>query len=413
MNWEELFARRTKQMRRSAIRELLKVTARPDFISFAGGLPDASLFPVERARAALDSLIDRRGGNCFQYGATEGLTALRDWIAEDMTFRTGGRVRVQRENVMITSGGQQGLDLVGRIFLEEGDRVVVEDPTYLALLSAWRPQGVEFSGVECDADGLCVDQLESLLKQKPKMIYTVPDFQNPQGTTLSLSRRRELVRLIREQHIPILEDNPYGDLRYSGQQLPTLLELDAADSDSGKLSSFVIHAGTFSKTLMPGLRIGWIVAAEEVIEKLVQAKQSADLHTSTLCQHLALELVTHGCLEETIPLLRQAYGERRKVMLAALSRYFPTGTSWTAPAGGMFLMVKLPGEVDASDLLTLALEEKVAFLPGEEFHLNGKGRNTLRLNFSNSTPEKIEAGIARLGSILSKHSSRKLLLNTV
>lgn len=382
-------------MRRSAIRELLKLTAQPDFISFGGGLPAAELFPVAQTKTAFDALIARLGGKAFQYGETEGLAELRDWIAKDFAVRTG--VNVRRENVLITSGAQQGLDLVGRVFLDEGDRVIVENPTYLALLSAWRPWGVEFLGVASDEDGLRVEQIEALADQQPKLIYSVPNFQNPQGTTLALERRHELVRLSRERGIPILEDDPYGALRYSGAALPSLLELSQAHSNGLELDTPIIYTGTFSKTLMPGLRVGWVIADAPVIEKLVQAKQSADLHTSTICQHLALELASNGCLAEGLPTLKRAYQARRDAMLEGLENYFPAGTTWTRPEGGMFLMVTLPDDLDAGELLAAAIEQRVAFVPGEEFHLNGEGRNTMRLNFSNCPPDRIEEGMRRLG----------------
>jgi 2-aminoadipate transaminase len=397
MDWEKHFAKRTRHMRRSAIRELLKLTGHSDFISFGGGLPAAELFPLAQAKTAWDALIDRLGGKAFQYGETEGLAELRDWIAKDFAVRTG--VKVHRDNVLITSGAQQGLDLVGRVFLDEGDRVILENPTYLALLSAWRPWCVEFLGVASDDHGFRVEEVEALIKQKPKLIYSVPNFQNPQGTTLALDRREELVRLGRQRGIPILEDDPYGALRYSGVSLPSLLELSQAHSKGSELDTPIIYAGTFSKTLMPGLRVGWLIADAAVIEKLVQAKQSADLHTSTICQHLALELASNGCVAGGLPELKRAYRARRDAMLEGLQNYFPAGTRWTRPEGGMFLMVTLPKDLDAGELLGAAIEQRVAFVPGEEFHLNGEGRNTMRLNFSNCGPERIEEGMRRLGRL--------------
>lgn len=383
MNWNTIFAKRTRWMRRNAMRELLKVTLQPEVISFAGGLPAAELFPMQRVREAVKQVLDTVGPQALQYGQTEGVGGLRDWIARQF--------RVQRENVLITSGAQQALDLIGRVLLNEGDRVIVENPTYLALLSAWRPLGVEFLPAPSDTDGMRVDGLEPLWPRQPKCIYLTPNFQNPQGTTLTLARRERLIELARKHGMAVVEDNPYGELRYSGASLPHLFEIDG---------NVVIHTGSFSKVLMPGLRVGWVVAAQEVIDKLVQAKQAADLHTSTLNQHIAFELATNGCLAEFVPLLRRAYGERRDCMLTALAQHFPQGASWTRPDGGMFLLVTLPKHLNATELLLAALERKVAYVPGEEFHLNGEGRNTLRLNFSNATPEQIAAGIARLGDVL-------------
>jgi 2-aminoadipate transaminase len=384
-------------MKRSAVREILKVTANPEIISFAGGLPAAELFPVARVKEALGAVLDRVGGKSLQYSESEGLAGLRDWIASQFTT---AELRVERDNVLITSGGQQALDLVGRVLLEPGDRVIVENPTYLALLSAWRPQGVEFLAAPSDDDGMQVEAIEPLLKQRPKLIYLSPNFQNPQGTTLGEARRHRLAALLREYDVGLVEDNPYGELRYTGQPLPHLLQLDAAAQPASGPGNHVIYVGTFSKVLMPGLRLGWAIAAREVIDKLVQAKQAADLHTSTLNQHLALELLSQGFLEKFLPLLRQTYRQRRDRMLTALEKHFPKPVSWTHPDGGMFLLARLAKGQDAGALLPAALARKVAFVPGEEFHLNGDGRNTLRLNFSNTQPEQIEIGIRCLAEAL-------------
>jgi 2-aminoadipate transaminase len=354
-------------------------------------------------KEAVATVLDHVGSKSLQYGETEGIPELRDWIAERFSRPS---LTVQRENVLITSGAQQALDLVGRVLLDPGDRVAVENPTYLALLTAWRPFGVEFIPVPSDADGLRANTLPSL--PKPKLIYLVPNFQNPQGTTLSDERRRQLVNWCRTHEVAILEDNPYGELRYSGDPLPHLFALDATFPPSG-IDSGVVYTGTFSKVLMPGLRVGWVIAPKQVIEKLVLAKQAADLHTSTLCQHLAFELISKGFLHEFIPLLRKIYRERRDVMLTALEKYFPNGTSWTRPDGGLFLLVTLPKHMDAAKLLVQALQQKVAFVPGEEFHLEGEGKNTMRLNFSNASPERIRAGIEKLGRICLDEIDRQAL----
>ncbi len=396
MDWSQCFAQRTALMRSSALRELMKVNARPEIISFAGGLPAAELFPIKRIKSALAAALDRVGGQALQYSATEGLADLRDWIARQFS---NNRSRVGRENVLITSGAQQALDLIGRILLEPGDRVIVENPTYVALLSAWRPTGVEFLPAGCDHEGIRVKECAALLKRKPKAIFCVPNFQNPQGTTLSLARREKLVALARQHRTAIVEDNPYGELRYGGRALPNLLELDARNNGVAGFDSQVIHTGTFSKVLMPGLRVGWVIAARAVVDKLTQAKQAADLHTSTLSQHLALELVNQGFLEEFVPVLCRNYRERRDAMTAALGEYFPKGATWTQPEGGMFLFVTLPRHIDTGKLLPAALEQGVAYVPGEEFHLKGEGKNTLRLNFSNARPERIEEGIKKLGML--------------
>jgi 2-aminoadipate transaminase len=397
MNWNDRFAHRTAHMRRSAIRELLKVTAKPEMISFAGGLPAPELFPTEELRAAAQVVLGKQGAQALQYGQTEGIVELRDWIAHKFTTPD---LPLSRENVVIFNGAQQALDLVGRVLLNEGDRVIVENPTYLALLLAWRPLGVEFLPLAGDANGLRLDALEELLPLGPKLLYTIPNFQNPQGTTLGAERRRQLVARLRQAGVTIVEDNPYGDLRYSGEAPPHLLELDAVCANGDPRGSNVIYAGTFSKVLAPGLRVGWVIAPVEVTDKLTLAKQAADLHSCTLSQHLIWTLLRDGALERQIPNLREAYRVRRDAMLSALSRYFPKEVHWTQPDGGMFLMVTLPEGWDAAELLRESLQRQVAFVPGEEFHVNGQGRNTLRLNFSNATPERIEEGIRRLAGAL-------------
>jgi 2-aminoadipate transaminase len=383
---------------------LLKVTSRQDVISFAGGLPAAELFQVGRVKEAVAAVLGRVGGKSLQYGETEGVAGLRDWIAQQFS-RPG--FQVKRENVLITSGAQQALDLVGRVVLDPGNRVAVENPTYLALLSAWRPLGVEFVPVPSDADGMRVETLPKL--PKPKLIYLVPNFQNPQGTTLCRERRNDLVNWCRTHEVALLEDNPYGELRYSGHPLPHLFELDATFSPSSGLETGVIYTGTFSKILMPGLRVGWTIAPKEVIDKLVQAKQAADLHTSTLCQYIALELISKGFLDEFLPVLRKAYRERRDVMLAALEKHFPEGALWTRPDGGLFLLVTLPIKMDAAELLDKALQQNVAFVPGEEFHLHGEGKSTMRLNFSNASPERIRVGIEKLGRLCRQEMDRQVI----
>jgi 2-aminoadipate transaminase len=396
MKWATRFATRTQRMRRSAVRELLKVTAQPDMISFAGGLPAPELFPMEEIRAASEAVLTRQGRRALQYGETEGTAELRDWLAR--RYSTSARL-LTRENVVITSGAQQALDLLGRILLNDGDRVIVENPTYLALLSAWRPLGVGFVPAPGDESGLCVHDLEPQFAQRPKLLYVIPNFQNPRGTTLVSERRAELVEQCRANGIGVTEDDPYSELRYEGERLPSLLELDSRLACGGPDWN-VIHTGTFSKVLGPGLRLGWVVAPESVIEKLVLAKQTADLHTSTLNQLIAAELLHRGILEHQVPRLRVEYRRRRDAMLAAMVKHFPDGVTWTRPAGGMFLLVTLPEGADAEALLPAALDRRVAFVPGEEFHLIGCGKNTLRLNFSHSAPELIEEGIRRLSEVL-------------
>lgn len=397
--WAGKLARRTARMRRSAVRDLLRVAARPEIISFAGGLPAPELFPVEAVRRAAAAVLRRNPEAALQYGETEGLAALRDRLVEELP---GGRGRWSREQVVITSGAQQALDLLGRVLVDPGDEVAVENPTYLALLSAWAPLGVEFRGIPGDDEGLRVEALERGARP-PKLLYLVPNFQNPRGTSLSGARRRALVRWARARGVGLIEDDPYGELRYEGGAEPSLLELDAevAGADPGGEGG-VIRCGTFSKVLAPGLRLGWVVAPVAVAERLVLAKQAADLHTSTFSQSLVLELLERGVVEAQRPRLREEYRRRRDALLEALARHFPADVRWTRPEGGMFLLLTLPDGVDAGALLPAALEQGVAFVPGESFHLGGEGRNTLRLNFTHPDPERIREGVRRLARVVAR-----------
>jgi 2-aminoadipate transaminase len=393
MNWNESFAARTHLSRRSAVRELLKRTAQPGVISFAGGLPAPEYFPVDEIRTATRYLLEHRPSPALQYGETEGVGELRDWIAAHQS--TAG-LKLYRGNVVITTGAQQALELVGRTVINPGDRVLVENPTYLALLAAWRPLEAEFLGVSGDQDGLNPDDLSQVLRRPAKLLYTIPNYQNPQGTTLSLERRRRVLESSLQHGVVVVEDDPYGSLHYDSAPPPSLFALNAesCDGDSERLST--VHVGTFSKTVAPGLRVGYAVGSKSLIEKMVLVKQAMDLHTSTFNQHIVLELLRMGILEKHLQRLRPLYRERRDAMLAALGDEMPPEAVWTRPDGGMFLFVTLPRTVDTQSLLGRALAQNVAFVPGEDFHVGTQVRNTLRLNFSNSGPEQIREGIRRL-----------------
>ncbi len=384
-------------MKRSTIRELLKLTSQPGMISFAGGLPAPETFPVDALRAASDKVLATLGSRSLQYSESEGITPLRDWVAS--RFATNG-APVRRENVVILNGSQQALDLVGRVLLDENDSVLVENPTYLALLSAWRPLGAQFRAIPDSGGVLDLEALLSLFAANPKLAYLIPNYQNPQGSLMPLAHRHQIAQFLREHGQLLVEDNPYGDLRYEGEALPDILHLNARQDSSGGLETEVIRTGTFSKVLAPGLRLGYVVASQEIIEKIVLAKQSADLHTSSFSQYLVLELLQTGLLDTQLPKIRALYRERRDAMLAAMERYFPDAIRWTRPQGGMFLLATLPNGVNTSDLLPAALEQKVAFVPGADFHLDGRGENTMRLNFSFNPPEVIADGIRRLGQVL-------------
>lgn len=406
--WEERFALRTHRMTSSIIRELLKLTEAPDVISFAGGLPASDLLPRAEIAAAVERIAASGSEGAFQYGTTEGLTPLRDLFVRHMA-RYGIRVGV--ENVLVTSGSQQALDLIARLFLNPGDRVLCEEPTYLGALQAFGAEQADFLSVPTDDDGLEVDLLEEKLRASPKFLYILPNFQNPGGTTLSLDRRRRLVELANHYGAPIVEDDPYGQLRYEGNHIPPLVALDAEfreSAGSGRaFSGNVIYLSTLSKTLAPGLRIAWVVAPEAVVRKLVQIKQAADLHTSTFCQHVAYEVAREGFLDRHVKRLRAVYGVRRDAMLGALDRYFPPGVRWTRPQGGLFLWATAPKGIDTAEVLKEALAEKVAFVPGAPFHPAGGAHESMRLNFSYAPPDVIEEGIRRLGRVLSRALSRR------
>jgi len=388
-------------MKSSIIRELLKLTERPEVISFAGGLPAPEVFPVEEFQAAAERVLKEHGPEALQYSTTEGYRPLREMIARH-TARYG--IVVKPENVLLTNGSQQALDLLGRVFLNPGDHIVVERPTYIGALQAWSAYQAEYIGVPMDEAGLRTDYLEDALRVGPKFIYALPNFQNPTGVTLSLERRRELVRLAARAGVPLIEDDPYGQLRYEGDHLPPLVMIESelhSNDDECCYSGNVIYLCTFSKTLAPGLRLGWVIAPVEVIERLVQAKQGADLHTSTFVQMVAYEVARGGFLDRHVRRIRAVYRERRDAMLAALERHLPEEVRWTHPEGGLFLWATLPEGLDAQEILTIALEKgKVAFIPGGPFFPNEPEPNTMRLNFSYTSPERIEEGIARLGRVL-------------
>ncbi len=397
--WEYRYARRTKNMGSSAIRELLKLTQIPGLISFAGGLPAPDVFPVEEFKNACDIVLSEVGSQALQYGTTEGYLPLRDMIARH-SCRYG--IKVGAENIQITSGSQQALDLLGKLLINPGDRILVEEPTYLGALQAWNAYEPDYLTVPIDEFGMQMTPLEAALRASPKFIYVLPNFQNPTGVTLTIERRKKLVELADHYGVPIVEDDPYGQLRYEGEHLPPILMLDDRFQKNGEVNyrGNVIYLSTFSKTLAPGIRLAWIVAPAEVISKIVQGKQGADLHTSTFNQMVAFEVAKGGFLDKHVRTIRKVYGYRRNVMLKAMEKYFPEGVSWTHPMGGMFLWVTLPEGINTVEMFEKAVAIKVAYVPGTSFFAKGGGLNTMRLNFSNANPEMIEEGIARLGKVI-------------
>jgi 2-aminoadipate transaminase len=403
--WNHRYAQRTQRMTSSVIRELLKFTALPDVISFAGGLPGPDLFPVEEMKEATESVLETRGRIALQYSTTEGYPPLREMIARHMA-RYG--IVVDIDNVMITGGSQQALDLIGKILINPGDKLLVESPTYLGAIQAFTMYGAEYATVPTDEDGMVTDQLEEALRCGPKFIYALPNFQNPSGVTMPLDRRQALIRASEHYGIPIIEDDPYGQLRYEGEHIKPLVVLDAECLEcghNGKYTGNVIYLSTFSKTLAPGLRMAWVAAPKEVINKLVQAKQGTDLQCSTLDQMVAFEVGRGGFIDRHVLKIREVYGHRRNVMLAALEKAFPDpsmGVKWTRPQGGLFLWATVPEWLDTAELLKEAVKEKVAFVPGAAFYPCGGGHNAMRLNFSNARDEQIEEGIFRLGRVVAR-----------
>ena len=432
--WTERYASRTSGMQSSAIREILKITQKPKVISFAGGLPAPEIFPTERILEATERVIKLQGRQALQYGLTEGFPPLRELTIRHMS-RYG--IHCNLENVLITSGSQQALDLIGKILVDPGDKIVVEEPSYLGALQAWNAYQAEYLTVETDEDGMRIDSLENVLKTgEAKFIYALPNFQNPTGRTLPLDRRIALVELSGKYGVPIIEDDPYGQLRFEGENLPTLVALDAQkqpeNADNCFVCGNVIYLSTFSKTLCPGFRVAWMVAPEAVIARLVQAKQGTDLHTSTFAQMVAPEAVIArlvqakqgtdlhtstfaqmvayetargGFLDQHVREIRRVYQERRDLMLSLFDELMPPGVTWTRPAGGLFLWITLPESLNAADLLPKAIEQSVAFVPGSPFYAHGGGENTLRINFSNAQPEQIQLGVERLARVIRQELS--------
>jgi 2-aminoadipate transaminase len=402
--WAERFAQRTQRMGSSVIRELLKYTEKPDVISFAGGLPAPEVFPFAEIERAAGTVLREQGKVALQYSPTEGYLPLRELLVRHMA-RYG--IKVTPANVLITTGSQQGLDLIGRLFVNPGDRILVESPTYLGALQAWSAYQADYLAVPVDDEGLDVGKLETQLRGGPKFLYILPNFQNPAGVTLSLDRRRRLVELANHYGAPIVEDDPYGQLRYEGEHVPPLVQIDAewhgcATGDC-EFTGDVLYLSTLSKTLAPGLRVAWVVAPESVTSRLVQMKQGADLHSSTFSQMVAYEVAKDGFLDRHVRTIRDLYRRRRDAMLDALARHLPPEARWTKPQGGLFLWLTLPEGFDSTELLKEALgKERVAFVPGASFFPRGGGERTCRLNFSYMGEDMIDEGIRRLGAVVKR-----------
>jgi 2-aminoadipate transaminase len=393
--YADLFAARTRVMRSSAMRDLMAITARPEVISLAGGLPDTSTFPPESFAAQMTRIAQESAAEALQYGPTEGFEATKAAVAGVMAAEG---MAPDAEDIIITTGGQQAIDLITKTLVDPGDPVICEAPTYPGAVPVFCSYQADTYQVEMDADGMKVDELEALLDRlrsdgrRPKFIYSVPSFQNPTGVTLSAERRRRLVELAREREVLIVEDNPYGLLRFEGEPLDPLYQLDGGD--------YVIYVGTLSKILSPGIRLGWAVAPPPVMEKIVLGKQATDLCTSTLTQYFALEYFAEDRWREYVESLCGIYRSRRDAMLDALDRHFPEQAEWTRPEGGLFVWATLPDYINTSDLLAKALRENVAFVPGAAAYADGRGRSTMRLNFSGQSEDEIREGIRRIGKVV-------------
>ncbi len=381
------FSERADQLQSSFIREILKITQQPEIISFAGGLPSPATFPVEEMKAAFDAVLTNSGKVALQYGPTDGYLPLRQWIADSLS--TDG-AKIVPEQVLMTSGSQQALDLLGKVLIDEGSRVLVETPSYLGALQAFSVYRPEFVSVETDAHGLVPQSLDKVA-QGARLLYALPNFQNPTGRSLSVERRQQLVETCARLGLPLIEDDPYGALSYKGEPLPKMV---AMNPDG------VIYMGSFSKVLTPGIRLGYVVAPLPLVRRLELAKQAADLHTSQLTQMVVHQVVKDGFLERHIPQIRHLYGDQCQVMLEAMAQHFPASVEWTKPEGGMFIWVTLPKHIDAMKLLDEAIAQKVAFVPGSPFYANQPETNTLRLSFVTVPPERIRAGIEILGKLI-------------
>jgi len=393
--WEAIFAQRAALMENLFLRDLLKAALIPGIISFAGGLPASEFFPTEEIKQTCLRILQNEPHLALQYGSTEGYVPLREYLATVMGQQN---VAAEVDEILIVTGSQQALDLIGKVFINPGDVILTERPTYVGALQAWDPYEPRYVTVELDAQGMRVDQVAEVLQREPvKFIYVMPNFHNPAGVTLSWERRQQLAELAVQHQVFIVEDDPYGALRYEGQDIPLIKSLSPHN---------VIYTSTFSKTLSPGVRLGWVVAPKQVTTRLMQAKQGADLSTSVFNQMIAADMGRQGLIGRHVERLRKVYKTRRDAMLAALERHFPQEAKWTHPQGGLFVWAWIPGDINTNHFLKRAVAKaKVAYVPGIAFYPRGHregGHNSMRLNFSNAAPATIEEGIQRLGDLLKR-----------
>ncbi len=386
------FADRMNLLTGSEIRELLKLTAQPDIISFAGGLPAPELFPVEGMKEASMKTLDEMGRAALQYSTTEGFVPLREKIVARMKAKNN--IDTDVDHVLVTSGSQQGLDFSARVFLNKDDVVLLESPSYLGAVNAFKACEPKFIEVPTDNNGMIMEELEKILAKTDnvKMIYVIPDFQNPSGRTWTLERRHKFMEIITKYEIPVIEDNPYGELRFENENMPSLKSLDT--------KGLVIFLGTFSKILAPGYRLGWVCAEEKILAKYNFMKQAADLQASTVAQMETNTFLEMYNLDDHVNKIKEVYGKRRDCMLKAMDAHFPKECTWTHPDGGLFTWVVLPEYINAKEMATQCLEKKVAYVPGGSFFPNGGHENTFRMNYSCMPEDKIEEGIKRIGEVI-------------
>ena len=388
------YAKRMQGLQGSEIRELLKLTQQPQIISFAGGMPAPELFPVEEMKKLSVAVLEENGRSAMQYTTTEGYEPLREKIAARMNDKN--KTNVNKDDILVTSGSQQGLDFAGKVFIDEGDVILCESPSYIGAINAFKSYQPKFIDVPTDSDGMIMEELEKILEttDRIKMIYVIPDFQNPTGRTWPLERRKKFMEIVNKFEIPVIEDNPYGDLRFEGETLPSLKSMDE--------KGLVIFLGSFSKIFCPGYRIGWVCASPQILSKFVFVKQGADLQASTISQREVSKFIEVYDLDAHVEKIKTVYKKRRDLMLSTIKEYFPEGIEYTHPEGGLFTWIELPSHLDARKIMEKCLENNVAYVPGGSFFPNGGKENTFRLNYSNMPDEKIVEGVKRLAEALNE-----------
>lgn len=386
------YASRMRNMEKSAIREILKAAEREEVISFAGGLPRADLFPSKSLQEACDLVLQEEGKRALQYCTTEGYVPLRQWIAE--RYKKLYTMDISYKNILITNGSQQGLDLIGKVFLNEGDGVLLEEPSYLGAIQAFQVFQPSYESVKLEEDGISLEQFREALEKKPKLFYCVPEFQNPSGISYSKHKRQQVAKCLNASNTILVEDNPYGELRFEGElQRPI----------NAYMGQNSILLGSFSKIVAPGLRMGWVCASDEIMDALIAVKQGADLHTNHLSQRMIYRYLQREELDGHLSTIKNQYKLQKDYMIDCIEAYLPRGIAYTKPEGGMFLWLTLPEYMDSSMLFDEAIRANIAFVPGETFYVNGGGKQSLRFNFSNCNKSQIEEGMKQLGCLLKKH----------